>query len=75
MARRKAKREDIDFDQAFQLLQSRKEILIESPFIKVASGSSGQRFKLFIIKEHASEQIKEGFSCYGLSAKSTIPDF
>ena len=75
LARRKAKREGIEFDQAFQLLQGRKEILIKSPFIKVASSSSGQSFRLFIIKEHASEQINDGFSCYGLSAKSTIPDF
>lgn len=75
LARRKAKREGIEFDEAFQLLQSRKEILLKAPFIKVASCSSEQCFRLFIIKEHASEQINAGFSCYGLSAKSTIPDF
>ena len=75
LARRKAKREGIEFDQAFQLLHSREEILIKSPFIKMVSSSSGQNFRLFIIKEHAAEQINEGFSCYGLSAKSTIPDF
>lgn len=75
LARRKAKREGIEFEQAFQVLESRKEILITSPFIKVSSSSSGQNFRLFIIKEDASEQINDGFSCYGLSAKSTIPDF
>lgn len=75
LARRKAKREGIEYDKAFKLLQSRKEILIKSPFIKMASCSSEQSFRLYIIKEHACEQINEGFSCYGLSAISTLPDF
>lgn len=75
LARRKAKREAIDFDQAMQLLQNRKEMLINSPFINVTSSSSREKFKLFISKEHSFELINAGFSCYGLSATSTIPDF
>ena len=75
LARRKAKRERIEFEQALQLLKGRKEILIKAPFIKISSSSSGQNFQIFIMKEHASERINNGFSCYGLSTTSTIPNF
>lgn len=75
LARRKAKYEAIEFEQALQLLKDRNEILIKAPFIKVSSASTGQSFRIFIIREHASEKIKDGFSCYGLSATSTVPNF
>ena len=44
-------------------------------FIKIKSSSSEHDFRLFIVKEKVSEQIYDGFSCYGLSATATIPDF
>ena len=75
LARRKANRENITLEQAIQLLNSRKDRLITAPFIKIKSSSSEHDFRLFIVKEKVSEQIYDGFSCYGLSATATIPDF
>lgn len=75
LARRKAKREGIDFDNAMQLLKNRKEILINAPFIKISSISSENAFKLFICKESSAELINKAFSCYGLSSESTLPNF
>ncbi len=75
LARRKAKYEAISLEHALELLKNRKEQFIISPFIKISSNSSGESFRLFIIKEVADELINNGFSCYGLSATSTLPDF
>ncbi|KTD30594.1 MULTISPECIES: type I-F CRISPR-associated endoribonuclease Cas6/Csy4 [Legionella] len=75
LARRKAKYEAISFDQALELLKNRKEQLINAPYINISSNSSGESFKIFIIKEVAHELINNGFSCYGLSATSTLPNF
>lgn len=75
LARRKAKREGIDFENAMQLLKNRKEILINAPFIKISSISSENAFKLFICKEPSAELINKAFSCYGLSSESTLPNF
>jgi CRISPR-associated endonuclease Csy4 len=75
LARRKAKHEKIELEHALELLKDRKEIFVKAPFIKISSISSRQNFRIFIIKESISEQIKDGFSCYGLSTTSTLPDF
>lgn len=75
LARRKAKYELIEFDQALQSLKNKKEVFVNAPFIQMSSRSSGKSFRLFIIKESGLDRINVGFSCYGLSAISTIPDF
>lgn len=75
LARRKAIRENIELEQACQLLKNRKDILINLPFVRIVSSSSKQSFRLFIMQERVSEQINDGFSCYGLSASSTVPYF
>lgn len=75
LARRKAKRQNIGFEQALQLLKGKEEAFVKAPFIKLPSSSSGQVFPLLIVKEQVSEPVEGGFSCYGLSATSTVPDF
>lgn len=75
LARRKAKRSGIEFEEALKQLESRKETFIKAPFINISSISSGRSFKMFIIEESCVEYLNEGFSCYGLSAKSSLPDF
>ena len=75
MARRKAKRESIEFEQALQILGEYKEQRVKTPFINMSSQSSEQRFRLFILRRDADELINDGFSCYGLSSKSTVPAF
>ncbi|MGR3219379.1 MAG: type I-F CRISPR-associated endoribonuclease Cas6/Csy4 [Candidatus Anammoxibacter sp.] len=75
LARRKAKRSNINLEEALNRLKPHKESFLKLPFIKVSSNSSGHNFRLFIAEEDCTEQINERFSCYGLSAKSSLPDF
>ena len=75
MARRKAKREGIKFEQALQILDGYEEQRVKTPFINIISQSSKQRFRLFVLRRDAAELINDGFSCYGLSSKSTVPEF
>lgn len=76
LARRKAKRSGINIEEALnQLKLYKKESFLKLPFIKVASVSSGHEFRLFIAEEDSKAEINNEFSCYGLSAKSALPDF
>lgn len=75
MARRKARRESIEFEQALQILDEYKEQRVRTPFTNMSSQSSKQRYRLFILRRKADELINDDFSCYGLSSKSTVPLF
>ncbi len=75
LARRKAKREGIKFEQALQYLNRYKEQRVKTPFVAMVSQSSQQRFKLFVLKQKSNELINDGFSSYGLSSTSTVPEF
>jgi CRISPR-associated endonuclease Csy4 len=75
LARRKAKREGIEFEQALQILDGYEEQRVKTPFINMFSQRSKQRFRLFVLRRKAEELINDGFSCYGLSSKSTVPEF
>lgn len=75
IARRKAKRENISFEQAIAYLQSVEEQKTDLPFIKMKSLSGNEPFPLFIAQTKCSE-IKHGkFNCYGLSKVATVPWF
>lgn len=75
LARRKAKRQGIALSEAEALLRERVTSLVQLPFIRINSHSTGQCFPLFIVKEDVGISINEGFNCYGLSAVSTVPEF
>ena len=75
LARRKAKREGISVEQATKNLENFKDRLVQTPFIKMQSQSSGKSFRLFIEKRAASVAINQGFNSYGLSTESAVPDF
>ena len=75
LARRKAKREGIKFEQALQILDGYEEQRVKTPFVNIISQSSKQRFRLFVLRRDVAELINDGFSCYGLSSKSTVPEF
>lgn len=75
LARRKAKREGILEEEALERLKQFQEQRVKTPYINMKSISSGHRFKLFIQKQKRPSLINEGFSCYGLSNKSTVPEF
>lgn len=77
LARRRAKRKGISYEQAKAHFDGRTEQCSEEPFIHIKSQSSDKRYHLIIarIDADSSAQADEGFSTYGLSAKSTVPVF
>jgi len=75
LARRKSKREGITPEQALKILERYPEQRVKTPFINMGSQSSKQRFKLFVLKQDSGQLVNDGFTCYGLSSKSTVPDF
>ncbi len=75
LARRKAKREGLSYDQALGALGNRKEQVSKAPFIHVKSMSSEKRYRLVIGYLPAKNSCIDGFSTYGLSSVSTVPVF
>ena len=75
LARRKAKRQDISIERAIELLDGFEDKMVKTPFINMQSQSTSSRFRLFIQKEVCDVPMYEGFSTYGLSSVSTVPEF
>ena len=75
IARRKAKREGLSYKEALEKLKDFDEHRIKAPYINVKSHSSGHQFRLFIIKKIMKSVSVGYFNCYGLSSKSTVPEF
>ena len=95
LARRYAKRHNVDYDLALngmvtlsvKSLQNpectkaemryseMKHQTITAPFIRLKSLSGGNEFCLWIKKTVVTEPFDIAFSSYGLSTKSTVPEF
>lgn len=75
LARRKAKRHNISVEQAIMELDGFEDKQVKTPFINMQSLSTEKRFRLFILKEVCDTPAYEGFSTYGLSPVSTVPEF
>lgn len=75
LARRYARRHGVSYEQAFQRYQSMAAVRITMPFIRLQSLSSEQSFCLWIKKTVSNEPLIGAFSSYGLSAKTTVPEF
>lgn len=76
LSRRRAKRHNISIEQAILELDNFSDVLIRTPFIFINSQSTNKRFKLFVKKEIADvPKYEGGFSTYGLSPISTVPEF
>lgn len=75
LARRKAKREGITFEQAMTALSGRKDVHVTTPFINMTSQTTGQRFRLFVKKTSVEAPVTGSFSSYGLSSAATVPEF
>ena len=75
IARRMSEREGISIQAAEANITSFKPQLLKVPYINVCSASSGQRFRLFIAKKVSATSVYKGFSSYGLSNTSTVPEF
>lgn len=76
LARRKAKRKGIGYEEALSFFNKRPEITSKVPYILMKSQSSDKRYRLMIMYEQVDKTtISVGFSTYGLSSKCSVPLF
>jgi len=85
--KRKALREGVSMEEAMEDLEKHlaktedKSVYIEKmssmkpPFIKMRSLSSDKQFCLYITKEQVDLPVDGSFTVYGLSNKTTVPEF
>ena len=76
LARRYARRHDMDYEIALTLYSKRNYQTINSPFIRLKSLSSDNNFCMWVKKVPKDFQSSTThFSTYGLSSISTVPEF
>ncbi len=75
LARRKAKRENIDLENALLSFHKFDERKTDVPFVVIKSVSTREMFRLFILYNEQDTQKQGDFSTYGLSDKTTVPIF
>lgn len=75
LARRYAKRHPISYDEALQRYSDMPQRIIPIPFIRLKSLSSDQTLCLWVKKTLVLESSGGSYSSYGLSAKTTVPEF
>ncbi len=75
LARRYAKRHNVDYDSALRCYTSMSHLTITTPFIRLKSLSSDKAFCLWIKKTMVAEPSGTTFSSYGLSSEATVPEF
>ncbi len=75
LARRYAKRHNVDYDTALMRYSDKAYKSIATPFIRLKSLSADQAFCLWIKKTAVKELSGATFSSYGLSAVSSVPEF
>lgn len=75
LARRYAKRHDVDYDTALARYSAMPHKTLATPFVRLKSLSGNQEFCLWIKKTVVSEPSGMTFSSYGLSTVSTVPEF
>lgn len=76
LRRRRMKRHGISQDQAQALIPDAAAESLALPYVQLRSGSSGQRFPLFIDHRPPQASPQGGtFSSYGLSDTATVPWF
>ena len=76
LIKRRARRHNLTFQEAaMQYSGYRCRDTNNYPFIELYSYSSRKSFKLNVKKKVAESAVNNGFSTYGLSSVSTVPDF
>ncbi len=75
LVRRKAKRGKMSEEEARKQLGDFKEKHSDAPFINVKSFGTGQRFKLFIVKQETDSLTGKAFGSYGFGLNSSVPEF
>ena len=72
--RRYAKRHGVSYESARELF-GEEEMAENIPYIRITSLTNRHGFSLFIAREDRDQMHHEGFSAYGLSSTSTVPEF
>ena len=73
---RKAKKEGISVEEARSHFDGFQEKISKNPFINMHSETTGQKFKLFILRKEVNGPTGDGtFGSYGLGTKSSVPEF
>ncbi len=75
LARRRAKRLGITFEEALRMYPDYKQEKLKLPFIKVKSSSTGKFFPMFIKRVEGEKSEKLEFNTYGLGISAFLPDF
>ena len=73
-ARRYARRHGIDISEAGKLFPKDKKGY-QYPYIQLRSASNKHPFRMYVRKETANQPVNVGFSVYGLSNQSSVPEF
>ena len=76
LARRKAKRSGMSYEDALSSLNQYAEKVSTLPYINIKSLSSDKRYRLFIsLQEVKGDNLSACFSTYGLSSQFSVPMF
>jgi CRISPR-associated endonuclease Csy4 len=75
LARRYAKRHNMDYDSALAYYKDNRKEPSDVPFIHLTSLSGGQAFRFFIKKIPRDVAVKGNYNTYGLSTIATVPEF
>ena len=75
LARRKAKRMNISYEEAAILTSEYVPEQITLPYVKVKSKSTNKGFSMYIKKEQSSTMEPFIFNTYGLSKGGALPEF
>ena len=76
LRRRLMKRHQVSEEQARERISDNVARTTALPYAQLASGSTGQRFRLFLALGPEQTPVQSGcFNAYGLSAESTVPWF
>lgn len=75
LMRRAMCRHQVSAEEARQRYEGVAAHRLALPSIVVNSRSTKQRFRLFVLRQHADAEARGGFSTYGLSNIATVPVF
>jgi CRISPR-associated endonuclease Csy4 len=75
LARRYAARHNVSYDEALLRYSGISKKSVTTPFIRLKSLSNNQMFCLWIKKNSVLEPSGSTYNSYGLSARTTVPEF
>jgi len=76
LRRRQMKRHGLSEAQARSRIPDTAAEMLRLPFVSLASGSTGQTFRLYLRLNRAQRDPEQGcFNAYGLSSSATVPWF